>query len=404
MNRKMNILFLTLVDINSLDEKGIYPDLLRKFINENHKVYIVKPLERRKKGKTHYIDNNGTHILHVNTFNILKTNIIEKGIATLSIEYQFLYAIQRYLSNIKFDAILYSTPPITFTKVIKYIRNKDNALSYLLLKDIFPQNAVDINMISKKGLLYKFFRKKERNLYKLSDFIGCMSPANMRYLLKHNPEIDSDRVEICPNSVEISTKNSLIEKEIIRNKFGIPTDSVVFIYGGNLGKPQGLDFLLKVLDSNQNKKDRFFIIVGSGTEYGKIRQWFEENKPVNSQLLSILPKKEYDELVQSCDVGLILLDPRFTIPNYPSRLLTYMEYQMPVLMATDINTDIGTIAEMNGYGLWCENGDLDKFNLMADKLTYDSGLRTLMGIKGYQFLKENYTVEQGYKIIMKHFE
>ena len=112
---------------------------------------------------------------------------------------------------------------------------------------------------------------------------------------------------------------------------------------------------------------------------------------------------EYDELVESCDVGLIFLDPRFTIPNYPSRLLSYLEYKMPVLMATDVNTDIGSIAEENGYGFWCENGDLEKFNLLLDKLASDPSLRNQMGENGYIFLEENYTVEKSYEIIMKHF-
>lgn len=72
-------------------------------------------------------------------------------------------------------------------------------------------------------------------------------------------------------------------------------------------------------------------------------------------------------------------------------------------MATDLNTDIGTIAEENGYGFWCENGDLETFNSFVDKLASDSSLRAEMGEQGYKFLKENYTVEHSYDIIMKHF-
>jgi len=241
-------------------------------------------------------------------------------------------------------------------------------------------------------------------LYQLSDYIGCMSPANVQFLLEHNPEIKSEHIEECPNSVELATNHAGVDKDKIRKKFDIPIDSVVFIYGGNLGKPQGLDFLLRILDANRDKKDRYFMVVGSGTEYEKVSQWFEDNKPENAQLLSALPKMEYDELVESCDVGLIFLDPRFTIPNYPSRLLSYLEYKMPVLMATDVNTDIGPIAEENGYGLWCENGDLEKFNLLLDKLASVPSLRNQMGENGYMFLEENYTVEKGYEIIMGHFD
>src|SRR5690554_7686413 len=180
----MNILFLTVSRIDNLEKRGIYTDLLRHFIEKDHKIYVVSPLERRFGTNTHLIENKDHSILKVKTLNIQKTNIVEKGIGTILLEYQFEKAINKYYRDIKFDLVLYSTPPITLTRIIDKIKKRDGARTYLLLKDIFPQNAVDIGMMSKTGLLYKSFRKKERTLYQLSDFIGCMSPANVEFVLK----------------------------------------------------------------------------------------------------------------------------------------------------------------------------------------------------------------------------
>jgi len=400
----MNILFLTLVKIDDISDRGIYPDLLRYFVKNGHNVYIVTPLERRYKCETHLIKQQDYSILKIKTLNIQKTNFIEKGIGTLLFEYQFERAISKYFEEIKFELILYSTPPITFTRIIKALKNKYKSRSYLLLKDIFPQNAVDIGLFSKSSIIHHYFRNKEKELYRQSDFIGCMSQMNMDYILKQNPEIDKYKVEICPNSIELNIHHNYPITKTIREKYNIPLFSTVFIYGGNLGKPQGLEFLLSVIDSNETYVDRYFIISGYGTEYEKIEKWFTNNSPSNAKLIKILPKKDYDELVRSCDVGLIFLDPRFTIPNYPSRLLTYLEFKMPVLLATDINTDIGKIAEKNGYGLWCENGDLNNFNLYLNRLCSSKNLRIEMGNNGYNYLKENYTVDKSYNIIIKHFE
>lgn len=164
------------------------------------------------------------------------------------VETQFKQAIKRHLANIKVDLILYSTPPITFPKVIEYLKlTNPSAKTYLLLKDIFPQNAVDLGMLSKsgvKGILYRFFRKKEKKPYALSDNNGCMSPASVKYLLAHNPMITPDRVEVAPNSLELIVESleSKEPKEEIMHKYGLPLDKPVFIYGGNLGKPQGIPF------------------------------------------------------------------------------------------------------------------------------------------------------------------
>lgn len=176
----MNILFLTLSRISDISLRGIYTDLMREFIHHGHNVYLVVPSERRLHQPTGAFESAGAKILRVRTLNIQKTNIIEKGIGTLLLEYQYQYAIRKYWKDIRFNLILYSTPPITFNRIIASLKKRYNAKSYLLLKDIFPQNAVDLGMFSKNSLLYKFFRRKEERLYQLSDYIGCMSPANVR--------------------------------------------------------------------------------------------------------------------------------------------------------------------------------------------------------------------------------
>jgi len=164
-----------------------------------------------------------------------------------------------------------------------------------------------------------------------------------------------------------------------------------------------LDFLLDILSTNKDKNNCFFLIVGSGTEFIKIKNWFDKNRIMNALLVQKLPKDEYDALVNACDVGLIFLDPRFTIPNYPSRLLPYLEKKMPVLASTDVNTDIGKIAEENKYGFWCKNGDLEKFNYYVDYYINNPHIIHEMGHNGYSFLHDNYTVNHTYNIIIKHF-
>src|SRR5699024_710522 len=137
------------------------------------------PRERKYNLPTEISEKQGVKYLNIKTGNIQKTNLLEKGISTLTIENKFLNALKKYYSDISFDIILYVTPPITFSNIVKYVKKRDGAMSYLLLKDIFPQNAVDINLFSSNGLLYRFFRKKEKQLYNVSDYIGCMSSANV---------------------------------------------------------------------------------------------------------------------------------------------------------------------------------------------------------------------------------
>jgi len=395
----MNVLFLTMVKINSLTDRGIYTDLLRKFHEEGHHVFAVCPVERREKKKTTVRKEKEGTILNVQTLNLQKTNIVEKGLGTLAIEYQFLSAIKKYFYEVKFDLVVYSTPPITFYKVIRFIKKRDQAYSYLLLKDIFPQNAVDMKMLKENGALHKIFLKKEKKLYAISDTIGCMSDANKTYILNHNPQIASEKVEINPNTVEpISFIQTASEKNAVREKYNLPTDKKIFVYGGNLGKPQGIDFLLETITALVSE-NVFFLIVGSGTEYIRIDKWFNENNPKNALLLAGLPKQDYDSLLNACDVGLIFLHKDFTIPNFPSRLLSYLEMKMPIIAATDANTDIGTVIQENNCGRWVISGDIQEMKKAIVDLISDETVCNEMKENAWNLLDKNYKVERSYNLI-----
>ena len=99
----MRLLFISLLDFNSFNDRNIYTDLLREFIRHGHDVYCISPVERRKRVNTH-MEEDG-HLLKLKIGNTQKTNIIEKGISTLLIEPLFKQAIKKYFSDIKFDLI-----------------------------------------------------------------------------------------------------------------------------------------------------------------------------------------------------------------------------------------------------------------------------------------------------------
>ena len=410
----MNLLFLTMSRMSDYHSRGIYPDLLRKFLAEGWNVYVAKPRERARMGGSWLAVRGaemamleGIQTLQVHTLNLQKTSILEKGLGQVLIDGQYVRAVKKYLRDVHFDLIVYSTPPVTFSRTIAYLKRKNpGATTYLLLKDIFPQNAVDMGLMSKKGikgLVYRYFRRKEKKLYSLSDAIGCMSPANVEYVLKHNPEVDARRVEVAPNSVDLGYPKhaSNLSRDEIRAKYGLPLDRPILIYGGNLGHPQGIPFVIACMEANADREDCHFVIVGTGTESSRLKAWSDEKKPHAVTVLSDgMLRAEYDELERVCDIGLVFLDHRFTIPNFPSRLLGYLENKMPVLCATDPATDIGRIAEANGFGYWCESNSVEAFTSILNRVLKSDVSE--MGEAGNRFLRNHFSVDNTYRAIVSH--
>lgn len=404
----MNILFVSLVNISSIRDHSLYPDLLRQFVKHGHRVVVMSPVERLAPQECRVIKEPHVRIVRFETGRIQKTSVIEKGINTVLIEPRLTAAIRKYCSRIHFNLVLYPTPPITVAGAVAYVRKRDHAKTYLLLKDIFPQNAVDIGMLQTdgpKGILYRYFRGKEKQLYRISDYIGCMSEANVKYLLRHNPELNPNTIEACPNAVEpVDMSVDAETRNELRKKYDIPTDKRVFIYGGNLGKPQDIPFIIECLkkaEADERLTNVFFLIVGSGTEAHLLDEYVKREHPTRVKVLPGLPKEDYDRLAGSCDVGLIFLDHRFTIPNFPSRLLSYMQAHLPVFAVTDKNTDIGKVIESVGIGWWCESRDADAVVRKLEQIHEATDLES-KGNRAWEYLLERYDVGDAYRIIMRH--
>ena len=394
----MDVLYISTVFPKENENSTIYTDLAEGLAARGHHVTVVVAEEKKKIKHTKYACERNCSVLRVKTGNMYDVDMIKKGISILMLEYQLKYAINKYLSDHRFDFVLFESPPLTLAGVVKYVKRKYNILSYLMMKDIFPQNAVDLNII-KKGLIYIYFKKKEKELYSIADIIGCMSEANRSYLKKHN-HISSKKIEIFPNTKRILDVPDL-DKKVLRRKYGIGEDKVIFVFGGNMGKPQGISFLCKAIQSMQEDNKIHFLLIGRGTEKKYVTN--KLSMAENVTILENLPRNEYEKLLLECDVGMVSLDYRFTIPNYPSRILSYMEYSIPVLAVTDKNTDFADLIKESGCGLWCYSNSVSDFKNVVRKLASDEKGRKEMGMRGRKYLEKHFNIDISLEILEKHF-
>lgn len=381
-------------------EKGatIYTDLAEALNDAGHEITVAVSEQAKNKKTTEMKLERGFNVLRIVTGNYYDVGIIEKGITTLKIPLLMRSGISKYLGNNKFDMVLFESPPVTNAGLVAWAKKKFQCPAYLMLKDIFPQNAVDIGIMKNKGMIYRYFLFKEKKLYETADFIGCMSKANREYLLKNNPWLDPGKVEIFPNTKKITADYQNIGNEI-RSRYKIPDNSRVFLFGGNMGKPQYVELLCKAIKELKNSDNIFFLFVGRGTERYKLEQTIKNNNIENALVIGNLPRNEYEQITRECDVGLVILDPRFTIPNYPSRILSYMEYAKPVLAATDKATDIKDLISEADCGEWVWSGDTEGFIEKIKDMAANKDL-TIKGLNGRKYLEKHFRIQNSVDILV----
>ena len=385
----MNILYLSAVPFKMDKNPSIYTDLIQELTNFGDKVTVISVDSSLKPFQVNRVAQKNIDLIYIGSFQLYNVNILKKGLAIVSLPFFMKRAIKK-VDITKFDLILYETPPITWAGIVNQIKNKNNIKSFLMLKDIFPQNAVDIGLIKKESLIFRYFKRKEKLLYKVSDYIGCMSKGNMEYIIKNNPEIPKEKIYYFPN-----TKKDTGNEEINFNK-----GKLKFVYGGNMGLPQGVLNIAPAISSFKNDEDIEFVFVGKGTEWNKINEYFKEQK--NVKVLESLPREEYEKLLSSCDAGFIFLDSRFTIPNYPSRTLAYLEKGIPIIAATDKNTDIKDLIVNNKVGLWSCSDDINSLIENIKVMKENKEKRRVFSKNARELFLKEFQVEKSVNLLHKY--
>jgi len=395
----MKVLFLMISFTDIQKNPNLYTDLALEFLKNGHDVYVATVIEKKYNRETTLQKESMLNVLQVKCGDLFNVGFIQKGISTITLPHRFMHAIKKYWPDIPFDLVIYPTPPITFNKVVKYIKKRDHCRSYLILRDIFPQNAKDMGLM-KSPLLFKYFRRIEKNLYGLSDYIGCMSQKNIDYLLSHN-NLSKGKCELLPNWKKI---NRIHAEETVnyKIKYGL-NNKFIAIFGGVIGIAQELEFLLELAKYYKSRDDIVFLIIGEGNQRGKLQQIINKEKLSNVIMKERIPSSEFEGLVRQCDLGLINLSRNFTIPNCPSKVLEYFEAGIPVLASIDKNTDFGQLLEEAKAGYWSLTGDIETYRQHFEILLNNKELRQELGKNGRDFLAKNLTVEKAYRTIIKHF-
>jgi len=378
----------------------LYTDLMHEFLQQGHDVIVMAPFEEEGKNLV-LVNESGMNIIRVPIFGLYGKNKVIKGLSNILLPLQYKRALKKLKIKLDFDLIIMPTPPITLYNLAHWIKKKSKAKLYLILRDIFPQNAVDLKMMSANGLLHRYFRKKEIKLYHLSDKIGCMSPENINYVKKHNPELDFSKLHLLPNWEKLHDIDTNFDEEKIRIQYGLQ-GKIVAIFGGNIGLPQKMENILNLAKASADLKNLVFFIVGRGTERERIANLAKEMNLTNVIIKASLPRPDYNKILQIADIGLISLNENFTIPNYPSKVNSYYGYKKPVLASVDKNTDFGIIQENIKSGFWSEAGDIDSLKTNLIKLYTNEQLRKELGENGYNYMKKNLLPINAYSIIMEN--
>jgi glycosyltransferase involved in cell wall biosynthesis len=280
------------------------------------------------------------------------------------------------LQSTKWDLIVWYSPPIFFGPLILALRRASGARTYLILRDIFPEWAVDLGII-KKGPVYFLFKAVAAFQYAVADSIGVQTESNLAYL-PHWTRSGRRRIEVLHNWLA-TTANVGCSIQLTRTSLAGRT---IFVYIGNMGVAQGLEIFMELIETLSHRGDIGFVFVGRGTEFSKLEAERASRSLNNALFFDEIDPSEIPGLLEQCQVGMVALHPDHKTHNIPGKFVSYVQYGLPVLARVNAGTDLEKLIEEQGVGKVYSGSSVSELKSLAEQLADNESLRRSMSERG----------------------
>ena len=371
-------------------------ELAIELVHQGHEVTVLSPNTKDDIPLVSNID--GVEVLRFRSGgikNVSKSRRLINEMRLSSLAWRQLGSI---LQSKKYDRIVFYNPSIFWVGLVSRLKRLWGCDAYMILRDIFPQWAIDSGLLSPASPLTFFLRMTAVRNYRTADRIAVQSPANVPMLSRF-----SSKVEVLYNWAHESPLPPIQkEPKVHMAQLGIQ-EKTVFFYGGNIGHAQDMTNIIRLADSLRTECFAHFLLVGNGDEFEVVRNEIRKRGLNNVSLCESVSQEVYEEMLAECDIGLISLNALHTAHNFPGKLLGYLNAGKPVLASINKGNDLRILLEQANAGLVSWNGDDELLLSNAKQLYFDSKLRLEFGIKGRTLLATHFSVKSAAKQVSRAF-
>lgn len=329
-------------------------DLAQAFIEQDHQVSIIIPAHSQK-NVVEISTTDGPTVYSVRCFKTKDVGYARRTIAEFINPFIIGFHLKRnsHFISQKMDGITWYSPTIFWGPLVKQLKTFFNCKAYLILRDIFPEWAMDLGLI-KSNLISTLLQNTARDQYDLADRIGVQSPGNIELLLSLYP-LTSGKIEVLWNWMAEAKKKTCP----IKIQDTTLTGRKIFIYAGNLGVAQDSMQLFNLVRTSVHNKSIGYIIVGRGSEMSRLQADCNLIGLENILFYDEIEPEELNDLLTQCHAGIVLLDPRHKSHNIPGKFLSYIGARLPIIAFTSKDSDLSRLIENNNLGIIINSADYD---------------------------------------------
>lgn len=337
-------------------------DLTREFVRQGHSVYVLLPGNNQNdRWLLDWVD--GAQVLRLKAPRTKDIGNFRRALAECWMPFFMLWNFRKSpLADASWDGVVWYSPSIFHAPFVNAVKKACCAKSYLIIRDIFPEWAVDMGIMN-RGLIYRFFDAVARYQYSVADVIGIQAPGNKKYF-KEWIEKPNRRLEVLHNWLGKPAR----DRCEIRVGKTLLSGRKIFVYAGNMGIAQNIDIFLDLAEKLMFRSDVGFLFVGRGSEASRLKGAARSRQLDNVVFFDEIDPDQIPDLYAQCTAGMVALDSMHKSHNIPGKFLTYMQNGLPVLANINKGNDLADIIRIESVGEVCETSQVDDLLISANKL------------------------------------
>jgi glycosyltransferase involved in cell wall biosynthesis len=335
-------------------------DLSREFARQGHNLTVFLPAAGQSE-KWRLESQDGFEVLRLKAPQTKDIGYLRRTLAELVMPFAMLRQLRKSpLSSVLWDGVVWYSPSIFHGPLVSALKKSSGCKSYLIIRDIFPEWAVDMGLMG-RGLPYRFFDAVARYQYSVADAVGVQAPGNRAYFSQWLQK-PGRKLEVLQNWLGKPAQKCCA----IRVPKTTLAGRKVFVYAGNMGVAQGMDILLDLATQFLPRSDVGFLFVGRGSDVLRLRSEAQARGLSNVAFFDEIDPDEIPDLYAQCSVGLVALDARHKSHNIPGKFLTYMQSGLPVLANVNAGNDLADLIRTERVGQVCESHRSQELAQLAD--------------------------------------
>lgn len=358
-------------------------DLALELRDAGHAVTVLAP-DDSVSAPIEVTSEDGICVARVRTGRIKGAARVFRGLREALLSDLLWMRSRRYFRAHEHDAMVFYSPSIFFGKLVRRLKRLWGCRAYLVVRDLFPQWAVDAGVL-RRGPAYYFFKLVELRQYSTADIVGVQSPANLAYF--ETASFRPRRIEVLYNWARFD------ETPKPRPRLDLPqlNGRFVFFFGGNMGVAQDTDAIIRLATTLHHRRDLAFLLVGDGSEVPRLSQEIQRRGLDNIVMHPAVDQEEYARILSRVDVGIVALNGRLTTQNIPGKLLGYLQAGLPVLASLNPGNDLGSLLDEARAGLCATSGDDARLHAHALALADDDNLRRELAANARKLLRDKFS-------------